>query len=53
MSPAPNTTKPPSLWKEALALLLLMLVLVLVGFGLGWHKGHTIWQTKGETQEEY
>ena len=52
MSPAPTTSKQPSMWKEFLAVICLMLFLGAVGFGLAWHKGHTIWQPD-PIEEEY
>ena len=44
MSPAPQSTKQPSMWKEFLAVICMMLFLAMIGVGLAWHKGHTIWQ---------
>jgi hypothetical protein len=51
MSPAPQSTKQPSIWKEFLMVICMMLFLGAVGFGLAWHKGHTIWHPTIE--EEY
>mgnify|MGYP004066489261 CR=1 FL=1 len=36
------------LLKEFIAMLVVMLILGLVGFGLGWYKGHMIWQPDPE-----
>ena len=53
MSPAPQSTKQPPMWKEWLMVLCLMIFLGVVGFGLAWYKGHTIWQPNPENHEEY
>ena len=53
MSPAPNTTKHPAIWKEIVAVVCMMLFLAFVGFGLAWYKGHTIWQPDTEQHSEY
>jgi hypothetical protein len=52
MSPAPQSTKQPNIWKEILMVICMMLFLSAVGFGLAWYKGHTIWQPD-PIEEEY
>ena len=53
MSPAPNTSKQPPIWKEIVAVICMMLFLAGVGFGLAYYKGHTVWQPDTEAHEEY
>jgi hypothetical protein len=51
MSPAPQSTKQPSIWKEFLAVICMMLFLAMISVGLAYHKGHIIWQPELEMPE--